>query len=200
MKNNLRKIFSACLAVLLCMSLAGTAMAAPVEEATIDTTKTGSLTIYKYDLTNAEKDGVWDSSYVSTGVYDQNGVNDILGGAIRTGDTDNSSDLGNSEVSYGYAIKGVEFTYLKVAEIVQFTESDADGRTDNHVEVLYGIDKEKGADFLTAIGLTDGNQRYTNADDSEKLDDSMYYYQSDVIINALAASLEANSLLLCGSQ
>lgn len=196
MKNNLRKIFSACLAVLLCMSLAGTAMAAPVEEATIDTTKTGSLTIYKYDLTNAEKDGVWDSSYVSTGVYDQNGVNDILGGAIRTGDTDNSSDLGNGEVSYGYAIKGVEFTYLKVAEVVQFTESDADGRTDNHVEVLYGIDKEKGADFLTAIGLPDGDQRYTNADDSEKLDDSMYYYQSDVIINALASSLEANSTVV----
>jgi len=196
MKNNLRKIFSACLAVLLCMSLAGTAMAAPVEEATIDTTKTGSFTIYKYDLTNAEKDGVWDSSYVSTGVYDQNGVNDILGGAIRAGDTDNSSDLGNGEVSYGYAIKGVEFTYLKVAEIVQFTESDADGRTDNHVEILYGIDKEKGAEFLTAIGLTDGDQRYAHADDSEKLDDSMYYYQSDVLINALAASLEANSTVV----
>ena len=72
------------------------------------------LDIYKYDFTNAAKDGVWDSSYVSTGVYDQ-AVNDALGNAVRAGDTDNSSDLGNGETSYGYAVKGVEFTYLRVA-------------------------------------------------------------------------------------
>ena len=196
MENKMRRILCACLAILICLSFAGTAMAAPVEDATIDTTKTGSFTIFKYDLTNAEKDGVWDSSYVSTGVYDQNGVNDILGGAVRAGDTDNSSDLGNGEVSYGYAIKGVEFTYLRIADIVQFTESSADGRTDNHVEVLYGIDKVKGADFLTAIGLANGAQRYLNADKSDKLDSGKYYYQSDVLINALAASLEANSTVV----
>lgn len=196
MENKIRRILCACLAVLICLSFAGTAMAAPVEDAIIDTTKTGSFTIFKYDLTNAEKDGVWDSSYVSTGVYDQNGVNDILGNANRAGDTDNSSDLGNGEVSYGYAIKGVEFTYLKIADIVQFTESTADGRTDNHVEILYGIDKVKGADFLTAIGLANGAQRYMNADKSDKLDSSKYYYQSDVLINALAASLESNSTVV----
>ena len=196
MENKMRRILCACLAVLICLSFAGTAMAAPVEDAIIDTTKTGSFTIFKYDLTNAEKDGVWDSSYVSTGVYDQNGVNDILGGTNRAGDTDNSSDLGNGEVSYGYAIKGVEFTYLKIADIVQFTESSADVRTDNHVEVLYGIDKVKGADFLTAIGLANGAQRYLNADKSNKLDSGKYYYQSDVLINALADSLEANSTVV----
>ena len=32
----------------------------------------------KYDLTNAEKDGIGDSSYVSTGVYDEAGVNNVL--------------------------------------------------------------------------------------------------------------------------
>ena len=56
-------------------------------------------------LSNAEKDGVWDSSYVSTGVMDQSGVVDVLGGN-RAGDTDNKSDLGNGQASYGYAIKG----------------------------------------------------------------------------------------------
>ena len=40
----------------------------PTENVLIDESRTGSLTIYKVDLTNAEKDGVWDSSYVSTGV------------------------------------------------------------------------------------------------------------------------------------
>ena len=91
---------------------------------------------------------------------------------------------------YGYAIKGVEFSILKVADIVQFSESTADGRTDNHVEVLYGINKTVGADFLKALGLENGAQLYANSD---KLDETKYFYQSDVLINALASGLEANS-------
>ena len=141
-------------------------------------------------LSISEKDGVWDSSYVSTGRYDEEGVNNILGGTNRAGDSDSQSDLGNGEVSYGYAIKGVEFTYLRIADIVQFTESAADNRTDNHVEVLYGIDKVKGADFLKTVGLENGAKRYTNAD---HLNENQYFYQSDVLIEALAAGLEANS-------
>ena len=149
MMKYLKKFFSLCLVLALCLSLGTVALAAPVAEATIDASRTGSLDIYKYDFTNAAKDGVWDSSYVSTGVYDQ-AVNDALGNAVRAGDTDNSGDLGNGETSYGYAVKGVEFTYLRVADIVQFTESAADGATSNHVEVLYGIDKTNGADLLAA--------------------------------------------------
>ena len=191
--KNFTKILSLllALAMLLCFPVA--ASAAEVGDATIDESKTGSLTIYKYDLTNAEKDGVWDSSYVSTGAFDQSGVNDVLGGAVRAGDTDTQSDLGNGEVSYGYAIKGVEFTYVKVADIVQFSESEADNRTDSHVEVLYAIDKTKGADFLKALGLENGLNRYTNAD---QLDSSKYFYQSDMLIDALAARLEANSTVV----
>ena len=192
MTKNLKKLFSLCLVLALCLSLGTVALAAPVADATIDTSRTGSLDIYKYDFTNAAKDGVWDSSYVSTGVYDQ-AVNDALGNAIRAGDTDNSSDLGNGETSYGYAVKGVEFTYLRVADIVQFTESAADGAASNHVEVLYGIDKTNGADLLAAIGLADGAGRYENADNSDKLDSNNYYYQSDVLIDALRTSLEANA-------
>ena len=158
----------------------------PRDGVLIDEDALGSLTLYKYDLTNAEKDGVWDSSYVSTGVYDETGVNNVLGGATQ-------SDLGNGEVSYGYAIKGVEFSYLKIADIVQFTESEADSRTDNHVEVLYGIDKVKGADFLKTLGLENGAKRYTNAD---HLNANQYFYQSDVLIDALAAGLEANSTVV----
>ena len=192
MTKNLKKLFSLCLVLALCLSLGTVALAAPVADATIDTTRTGALDIYKYDFTNAAKDGVWDSSYVSTGVYDQV-VNDALGNAIRAGDTDNSSDLGNGETSYGYAVKGVEFTYLRVADIVQFTESAADGAASNHVEVLYGIDKTAGAGLLAAIGLADGAGRYENADNSDKLDSNNYYYQSDVLIDALRTSLEANA-------
>ena len=187
--KNLKKAIALCLALVLCLTVPVGVSAATVEDATIDTSRTGSLTIYKYDLTNAEKDGVWDSSYVSTGVMDQGGVVDVLGGK-RAGDNDNQSDLGNGEKSYGYAIKGVEFSYLKIADIVQFSESAADSRTDNHVEVLYAISKAQGADFLKALGLENGAKRYTNAD---QLDSSKYFYQSDVLIDALAAGLEANS-------
>ena len=187
--KNFKKIMSLLLALTLCLSFPVAASAAayngddPREGVLIDEEAEGSLTIYKYDLTNAEKDGVWDSSYVSTGVYDEAGVNNVLGGSTE-------SDLGNGEVSYGYAIKGVEFSYLKVADIVQFTESEADSRTDNHVETLYGIDKVKGADFLKALGLENGDKRYTNAD---HLNANQYFYQSDVLIDALAAGLESNS-------
>ena len=131
----------------------------PTTYTTIQDGLKGSLTIYKYDLTSAERDGIWDSSYVSTGIYDEEGVNNILGGSNRVGDNDNQADLGNGDVSYGYAIKGVEFTYIMVADLVQYSESAADNATADHVEVLYAVDKTKGADFLTALGLANGAKR-----------------------------------------
>ena len=183
--KSIKKLFAMGLAVMMALSIPFSVSAAELEDAPIDESRTGSMTIYKYDLTNAEKDGVWDSSYVSTGVFDQTGVNDVLGGS--------GAALGNGESGYGYAIKGVEFSYVKVADIVTFSESEADSRTDSHVEVLYAIDKAKGADFLKALNLADGAQRYTNAD---TLDSTKYYYQSDVLIDALAAALESNSTVV----
>ena len=82
---------------------------------------------------------------------------------------------------------------MKVADIVQFTESTADTRTDSHVEVLYAIDKVQGADFLKALGLENGAQRYTNAD---ALDADKYFYQTDVLIQALSTALIANSTMV----
>ena len=190
--KNMTKAIALLLSLIMLLTFPVGVSAAEVEDATIDMTAKGSLTIYKVDLTNAEKDGVWDSSYVSTGVYDQN-VYDTLIGATRAGDSDNTSDLGNGEASHGYAVKGVEFTYLRVADIVQFTESTADGVDFDHVEVLYGIDKTKGADLLKALGLDNGSKRYENADKSDKLDSANYYYQSDVLIAALNTALEANA-------
>ena len=157
------------LTLLLCFPT-GVSAAEP-EGTGADTAAKGSLTIYKVDLTNAEKDGAWDSSYVSTGVYDQN-VNDTL----------------NS-----YALKDVEFTYLRVADVVQLTGSAADGADSDHVETLYGISKTAGADLLNALGLGNGAKRYEKADSSDQLDDSNYYYQSDTLISALSTALKANA-------
>ena len=182
--KNITEILSLLLVLTLLLSFPVAASAVELTNMpTIDESKTGSLTIYKYDLTNAEKDGVWDSSYVSTGVYDEAGVNNVLGGST-------SSALGNGETGYGYAIKGVEFTYVKVADIFQYEESESNNRTDAHVEILYAVDKTNGADFLAALGLADGKNRYENAD---ALDESKYFYQSDVLISALSSGLTANA-------
>ena len=169
--KKLTKILSLFLALTMLLCFPVAVSAAELEDAPIDESRTGSLTIYKYDLTNAEKDGVWDSSYVSTGVFDQTGVNDVLGGS--------GAALGNGETGYGYAIKGVEFSYLKVADIVTFSESENDSRTDSHVEVLYAIDKTKGADFLKALNLADGAQRYTFVDTLSK---GLTYNKGDVVL------------------
>ena len=77
--KTITKVLSLILALTLLLSFPVAASAVELTNVpTIDESKTGSLTIYKYDLTNAEKDGVWDSSYVSTGVYDEARVNNVL--------------------------------------------------------------------------------------------------------------------------
>ena len=180
----MKKIFALLLAILVVSSFSITVFAAPVDEATIDTSRTGTLDIYKYDLTNAEKDGVWDSSYVSTGIKDENGVEAVLGDPSRV------SALNANGNAYGYAIKGVEFTYVKVADIRTFAESE-DGT--EHIEVLYGIaPTEQNSAFISAIGVST-EDRYATAD--EVVDGmTMYYYRSDVLIDGLKASLDANSI------
>ena len=67
--KSIKRLFAMGLAVMMALSIPFSVSAAELEDAPIDESRTGSLTIYKYDLTNAEKDGVWDSSYVSTGVF-----------------------------------------------------------------------------------------------------------------------------------
>lgn len=164
--------------------------AASVGNATIHMDAPCSLNIYKYDITNAEKDGIWnENSYVSTGRYDQN-INDILGGAVRKGDDDAVSNLGNGESSNGYAIKGVEFSYLKVADIFQFSETEKDNSTSAHIELLYKFDKVKAADLLAAIGLADGKDSYANANAQ---DATAWFYQSDVLNKALTAAKTDNA-------
>ena len=190
MKRNIMKALTLCLALILCLAYPVSASAmelAPVPDYLIDPDADCSLTIFKYDWTNAVKDGVWNvNSFTSTGVKESY-VENILGGS-------GSHNLGNGEASNGYASKGVGFTYLKVADIVTFTESANDGHPDyNLTQVLYGFDKSTSADLLAAIGLADGAGRYENADNTDKLDSANYYYTSNTLNKALADALAANS-------
>lgn len=185
MKKQISRIFSLVLALVLLVSLAAPAFAAESADAVIDENATGSMTIYKIDFTNAEKDGVWDHSYVSTGVYDEDVNDTLINEAVRDGDTDTEATLGNGDTSYGYAIKGVEFTYLRVAKIRTYSEAEevVAGKYHNHTEVLYGIPAND--EILTILGL-DKDDRYAPADiDGENI----WYYQSDVLIYALKTKL-----------
>ena len=215
--KNLKKLLSICLALMMVLTCVPAAFAAEVDDCTIDEDAKASLTIWKFDWTNAYKDGVWDEdSFISTG-WRESYVEEVLGETVREGDANGNPDhpLGNGQNSNGYALKGVEFTILRVADIVTFTESANDQHPDyNLTQVLYAFDKDKAADLLTAIGLGDGAGRYENADvlnyetsaplapvDAEAGVDAQaiaqvrncWYYQSDVLNKALADALEANA-------
>ena len=192
MKKKNQRIISILIAVLVLAGVltvsAVPVMASDVATATIDFTKTASLSIYKYDYTNAKADDAWGDTYVSTGMYDSY-VNDMLGFVLPDGASDSRAKLGNGEISYGYAIKGVEFTYLKVANITTYAETD---KGVYHVEVLYAFPWNTNTqNLMSTIGL-DENDRYAPADQVIG-DVTMYYFQSDVLVDALSTSLTANA-------
>lgn len=172
----MKKLFAMFMALAICLSMIPAAFAAAPADAVIDVDRLCSIDLYKYDLTSAEADGVWDNSYVSTGTYDKPGVNDILGNPNRV------VDLGNGEVSYGYAIKGVEFTYARVADIYQYVGRTQDGTL--VAKVLYGFDN---MELLSVLGLTREN-RFAPADHDGKL-----YFTADTLLTALRSTLETNA-------
>ena len=185
--KQLKRFFALCLILALSLTVIPAAFAATAPEATIDPTRTGSLSVFKYDITKAEADGVWDSSYVSTGVYDESGVNDILGNPAK------ENTLGNGDVSYGYAVKGVEFTYKRIASITTFSDTvQENGQTVNRVSLLYGFPvNNTSSKFFDAIDLSI-YQRVEAADNT--VDGVQYYYfTADALIAALEYSMEYNA-------
>lgn len=120
--KKIHRVFALLLAMIMALGLITTALAAP----TIDLGRKASLSVYKYDITAASADGVWDAaSYVSTGVQDD-AVTDKLA---------------------QYAIQGVEFTYLRVASISTYSQRESG---QHKVGVLYGFADDA---VLQAIGL-----------------------------------------------
>ena len=156
--KKIHRVLALLMAALMAVGLMTTAFA----ETTIDASKKASLSIYKYDITTASADGVWDAeSYVSTGLHD-NAVVDKLS---------------------KYAIQGVEFTYIRVADVTMNNEV-VDGQ--RQVGVLYGFDSsDRSNAVLSAIGLT--------AADAHKTEGGVNYYTSDTLNNKLAAALAANA-------
>ena len=157
--KKIHRVLALLMAALMAFGLMTTVFAA---EPTIDASKKASLSIYKYDITKASEDGVWDAeSYVSTGLHDDSVIDKLS----------------------KYAIQGVEFTYLKVADITMNNEL-VDGQ--RQVGVLYGFDtSDRSSAVLSAIGLT--------ASDAHKTENGVNYFTSDTLNNKLAAALAANA-------
>ena len=156
--KKIHRVLAMLMAAIMALSLITTAFAEP----TIGPAKNASLSIYKYDITTANSDGAWDAeSYVSTGLHDDAVVDKLA----------------------KYAIQGVGFTYLRVADIAMNNEL-LDGQ--RHVGVLYGFDgSERSSAVLSAIGLT--------ASDAHKTENGVNYFTSDMLNNKLAAALAANA-------
>ena len=156
--KKVHRVLAMLMAAIMALSLITTAFAEP----TIDPGKKASLSIYKYDITTASAEGAWDvESYVSTGLHDDAVVDKLS----------------------KYAIQGVEFTYLRVADVTTSNEL-LDGQ--RQVGVLYGFDgSERSNAVLSAIGLT--------AADAHKSENGKNYYTSDLLNNKLAAALAANA-------
>ena len=160
--KKIHRILALLLAALMAFGLITTAFAATDSAPIIDPGKKASLSIYKYDITKAGNDGAWDAeSYVSTGLHDDAVIDKLS----------------------KYAIQGVEFTYLRVADIAMNNEV-VDGQ--RQVGVLYGFDSsDRSNAVLSAIGLT--------ATDAHKTDNGVNYFTSDMLNNKLAAALAANA-------
>ena len=160
--KKIHRVLALLLAALMVIGLMTTAFAATDSAPIIDPGKKASLSIYKYDIAKAGNDGAWDAeSYVSTGLHDDAVIDKLS----------------------KYAIQGVEFTYLRVADVTTSNEL-LDGQ--RQVGVLYGFDSsERSNAVLSAIGLT--------AADAPKTEGGINYFTSDMLNNKLAAALAANA-------
>ena len=156
--KKIHRVLALLMAVVMALGLITTAFAEP----TIDPGKKASLSIYKYDITKASNDGAWNAeAYVSTGLHDDAVVDKLA----------------------KYAIQGVEFTYLRVADITMNSEAVEGQR---QVGVLYGFDSSsRSTAVLSAISLT--------AADAHKTENGINYFTSDMLNNKLSAALAANA-------
>lgn len=149
-KNIIKKATVAVIAAALMISPVLPVKAA--EKDVIDTSKTGSITIHKYDMTAAKQGGVNLDQFTSTGKQDTNA----------------------EEALKKYAIKGVEFSYLRVGDVEQQSEN---GR----VQMIYEL-----PDTLQQI-------IELAPSDAAKTEGSKTYFTSQQINDKLATALEDNT-------
>lgn len=137
----------------------------------IDYSKTGSLSIYKYDITAAEAAGDY-----TEGERFANGEKDAV----------------VEEAMADYAIKGVQFTYLRVGNIETYSNTEGGS---SQVNVVYEI-PEKLAEILKLDTGEFGDAYDMNAGGvAEKCTNKgVLHYDSTQLNKALAAILDEDNL------
>lgn len=150
-KNIIRKATVAALTAVMILAPIVNVKAASSD--VIDTSKTGSITIHKYDMTAAKQAGVNLDQFTSTGKQDTNAEQ-----ALKK-----------------YAIKGVEFSYLRVGDVEQQSEN-------GKIQMIY----ELPTTIQQILGLT--------SSDAAKTEGSKTYFTSQQINEKLAKALEDNTV------
>ena len=118
----------------------------------IDTSKTGSITIHKYDMTAAKQGGVNLDNFTSTG----------------------KQDTAAEAALEKYAIKGVEFSYLRVGDVEQQSEN-------GKIQMIYELPTALQQILCLA------------SSDAAKTEGSKTYFTSQIINDKLAQALEDNT-------
>lgn len=151
LKKTIRMVVAVMIAMVSIFSGVGTAFAAGD---IIDNSQKASVTIHKYDLSAAEEAGVDTSGYVSTGEPNATAETALA----------------------DYSLKGVEFSYIKVGNILTFTQTEGEQTS---IEVVYQV-PNKLIDIL-------------NLSDPVMIKDSMECFTSDQINSALSNALLQNT-------
>lgn len=134
----------------------------------IDYSKTGSLSIYKYDITAAE----------AAGDYKE-------GERFANGEKDAVVEKAMAD----YAIKGVQFTYLRVGNIETYSNTEGG---ESQVNVVYEIPK-KLAEILK-LNAEDAYDMNANGVAEKCTNEGVLHYDSTQLNKALAAILKEDNL------
>lgn len=134
----------------------------------IDYSKTGSLSIYKYDITAAEAAGDY-----TEGERFANGEKDAV----------------VEEAMADYAIEGVQFTYLRVGNIETYSNTEGGS---SQVNVVYEI-PEKLAEILK-LNAEDAYNMNEEGVAEKCTNKGVLHYDSTQLNKALAAILEEDNL------
>ncbi len=148
-----KNMISKMMAVILCALMISAVQVNAAVNDVIDTSKTGSLTIHKYDMTAAKQGGVNLDDFTSTGKQDTTAE-----AALEK-----------------YAIKGVEFSYLRVGDVEQQSEN-------GKIQMIY----ELPTALQQILGLS--------TSDAAKTEGSKTYFTSQIINDKLAQALEDNTV------
>lgn len=169
-----KKIMTLALAAMLTAVSVMPAKAA--SEDVIDTSKTASLTIHKYDITAATQAGVNVDDQISTGKQ-------------------------NSEVEKklaDYAIKGVEFSYLRVGDVDTLSSG---GNVKLIYEIPEALQKIIGLDTQNPVHTKDTKEYFT----SQQINDSLKTALEDNTatkdkLEAYAADVKSNNTVVTGDK